>query len=352
MDNCSYDSIVTSSLTREEIIQCLEQHGIVVDPTQRRVKLEQSLVKTLKMKHPLHLFIQNLPSKDLKAIWNHFCLKGHFQERERTKVINFLFKAYPSKPLETVKSFLENEKFKGLPLQNPKNQCYVNSAVNLLLCSEILSTEIEKKEKETQNIIQVTKGIQVTQKNIKETKNIQVTKGIQVTQKNIKETKNIQVTKNMKENKNILEPKSLLEPKNVFEPTTLLEPKSTNESITERLFNQIHSLQSYRFELQRSNAENESYEFQLIQSSNDAEKMMIERLYHLILELEIQRNENAGETNIEMKDSIIGLINKLKLHRNNVNNGDETDNGIFQAIFELFEEVLKPSNKIVERNVE
>ena len=106
MNKNSYDSIVVpSSLTRGEIINCLEQHGIIVDPTQGTGKLRKSLVKTLRKNHPLHLFVRNLPSKDLKAIWNYFCFKGKYQDKAKNRIVNFFFKTYPSKPLETVKSF-------------------------------------------------------------------------------------------------------------------------------------------------------------------------------------------------------------------------------------------------------
>merc|ERR1711860_164778 len=95
-----------------------------------------------------------------------------------------------------------------------------------------------------------------------------------------------------------------------------------------------------------------SQESRLVNSSNETEKFMIEKMYNLILVYEYHRNDHAGETNIDIKKSIIDLIHELKLHRNNAKKDDENENRIFKEMFDLLNEVLMPSKEITKRIVE
>ena len=176
MDKHSFDNLVIPSLTRDEIILSLQQLGIKADLKQTTARLRNLLKKRINLSNPVQVLIDSLSEKTLKSIWKHFSFKGYFQYRERTKqqMVNFFLKL--DKPMETLKSFLESEKFEGLPLVNPKNncplqtenfdktfmqtenfkgiplrnsgnQCYAISSVNLLFSSEILCEQIEQRQK-------------------------------------------------------------------------------------------------------------------------------------------------------------------------------------------------------------
>ena len=95
-------------MNRKELIKCLnEQQGVLFNPKSNTKELRSTLVNFLSSKHPINDFVEKLSLDELKVIWKHFNLKGHFQNRKRNKeqIAKFFLKTFPLNPFETLKSF-------------------------------------------------------------------------------------------------------------------------------------------------------------------------------------------------------------------------------------------------------
>ena len=117
----SYDNIDVSSWTKDEITERLQQLGLLTPGYRSLSQLKDCLTRHLRANHPIRSYIGSLSSDDLKAIWRGFKFKGYFQSRDRTKeqIAKYFLKKYPSKPLQTLKSFLNQHHSVQVVHHNP-----------------------------------------------------------------------------------------------------------------------------------------------------------------------------------------------------------------------------------------